>query len=145
MIEFTRPAREPALPDMTPLLDVVFILLIFFVIGAAFAVHGMDLDLPESSAARTYAGESMEIALDDDGGLFCDGEAVSVDELAIVLGHAVEPAPGQTPPQILFKAASKASVGDFMRAVDIIRSNGGRRLVIATRAPDDDAAGSGAQ
>lgn len=138
MIEFTRRESEPALPDMTPLLDVVFILLIFFVIGAAFAVHGMDLDLPESRASRSFAGKTMEIVLDHDGGLYCDGDPVTVHELAVMLEHAVEPVPGRTPPQILLKAASDASVGAFMRAVDVIRSHGGRRLVIATQGPRQD-------
>ena len=135
MIEFPRPVREPALPDMTPLLDVVFILLIFFVIGAAFAVHGMDLDLPESRVSRSYAGKTMEIVLDENGALFQDGQPVSAVELAVSLERAVEPLPGRTPPQILLKASSRASVGAFMRAVDLIRDNGGSRLVIATQAP----------
>ena len=132
MIPFTRHDKEPALPDVTPLMDVVFILLIFFVIAAAFAVHGLDIDLPESSSSRNYAGRALEITLQPDGALLCDGEPVTEHDLGFIIADNCAATSTRRPKQVLFKTSSAASVGRFMRTVDIIRSHGGERLVIAT-------------
>ena len=133
MIPITRQSREPAMPDVTPLVDVVFILLIFFIIAAAFAVHGMDMDLPESASARMYAGQSIEIVLDNDNKLFCDKKPVTLRDLGFIIHRNCSLEEVSRPKQVLFKASSQASVGMFMRTVDTIRSNGGERLVIATK------------
>lgn len=133
MIPFSRRGREAAMPDVTPLVDVVFILLIFFVIASAFAVHGMDMDLPESSSARMYAGRSVEIVLNANDELLCDGKPATLRDLGFVIRRECSIEAGSQPKQVLFKASPEASVGQFMRTVDVIRSNGGERLVIATK------------
>lgn len=74
--------RETPLPDLTPLLVTVFILLFFFVIAAAFAIHGVDLRLPKSSAASSYAGTSdPEIQLSADGTLHHRGESITLRDV----------------------------------------------------------------
>ncbi len=126
-----RPRPEAAGPDITPLLDVVFILLVFFIVAAAFAVHGMDLDLPASSFARTYAGRPLEIVLAADGSLLCDEAPTDLRELGFTLRRLN--APGNGPRrQILLKASARATVEAFMQTVDVIRRSGGEHLVIAT-------------
>lgn len=132
MIPLRRRPRELGLPDITPLLDVVFILLIFFVIAAAFSVHGVDMRLPQSSAARTYAGRTVEIAIAADGSLRADGEPITLRDLGFIVRRN---ASGETgaPRQILIKADGEAAVGVFLRAIDTIRDNGGDRLVIAAQ------------
>lgn len=139
MIPFRQHGREDIMPELTPLLDVVFILLIFFVIAAAFAVHGMDMDLPQVSTSRTYAGRALEITLTPDGDLLLDDEPVSLRNLGFIIRDNSKGFGGKPPKQVLFKASPKASVGRFMRTVDTIRENGGQRLVIATDTPRPEA------
>ena len=129
MIAF-RPRAEAAFPDLTPLLDVVFILLLFFVLAAAFALHGMDLDLPRVASARTYAGRPLEIALAADGSLRCEDADVDLRELGFILRRTTGSGGGPRR-QILLKASARATVDDFMRTGDAIRQNGGEHLVIA--------------
>ena len=43
-------------PDLTPLIDMVFILLIFFILAASFAVRGIDLDLPPAHSGQALSG-----------------------------------------------------------------------------------------
>lgn len=135
MIPFRRRGREDVLPELTPLLDVVFILLIFFVIAAAFAVHGLDMDLPQASSSRTYAGRALEITLTPEGDLLLDGGPVTLRDLGFIIRDNCGSVTGKPPKQVLFKASARASVGMFMRTVDTIRENGGERLVIATDRP----------
>ncbi len=41
--------------DLTPLIDVMFILLIFFILAASFAVHSIDFNLPSAKTASALA------------------------------------------------------------------------------------------
>ena len=52
-------------PDLTPLIDMVFILLIFFILAASFAVRGIDLDLPpaHSGQAKSCAPRPVPVSL----------------------------------------------------------------------------------
>lgn len=120
--------RETPLPDLTPLLDTVFILLFFFVIAAAFAIHGVDLRLPKSSAASSYAGHPIEIRLSADGTLHHHGESITLRDVAFLVRNNTK---GESNRQILLVPDRNASVGDFMATVGAIRDNGGDRLVIA--------------
>lgn len=131
MIPLARRRRESALPDVTPLLDVVFILLIFFVLAAAFAVHGVEMRLPKSSAARAYAGRPLEVTLAADGTLGHDGRAITLRDLAFLVRRNGEGEAKARP--ILLIPDREAQVGAFMEAVNAIRDNGGDRLVIAAQ------------
>ena len=48
-------------PDLTPLIDMVFILLIFFILAASFAVRGIDLDLPPSLLYTSDAADDSRV------------------------------------------------------------------------------------
>jgi biopolymer transport protein ExbD len=121
--------RETPLPDLTPMLDTVFILLFFFVIAAAVAIHGVDLRLPKSSAASSYAGHPMEILLSADGTLRHNEKSVTLRDLAFLVRDNTKGEGNNR--QILLVPDRNATVGDFMATVGAIRDNGGDRLVIA--------------
>jgi len=120
-------------PDITPLLDVVFILLIFFVVSTVFAARGMNMELPSAESSTSVYGSSLEIELKEDGTLVCD--AVPIDSLVLdnrLRLIAAKPF-DQQPQNILFKAAPHAEVEDFVRIVDMVRTYGFSNLVIVTR------------
>ena len=52
-------------PDLTPLIDMVFILLIFFILAASFAVRGIDLDLPPAHSGQARPGQLVLKAAPD--------------------------------------------------------------------------------
>ena len=131
MIPLRRAPRESPLPDVTPLLDVVFILLIFFILAAAFAVHGVDMRLPKSSAARAYAGKPFEVVLAADGSLHHSGQAITLRDLGFLVARNATGEVKTRP--ILLIPDREASVGAFMETVNAIRDNGGERLVIAAQ------------
>ncbi len=133
MIAFTRARPRSASPDITPLLDVVFILLIFFVVSTVFAARGMDMELPSADSAKPVYGTSMEIQLRADGGLTCDGESITPDALDNRL-RVVSGLPFAKQPQnILLKSDPEARVEDFVHVVDMVRTRGFANLVIVTR------------
>ncbi|WP_207261461.1 biopolymer transporter ExbD [Desulfovibrio sp. Huiquan2017] len=132
MIDFKRHAPRPAAPDITPLLDVVFILLIFFVVSAVFTAKGVDIELPQAETARAVTGKSMEIELKEDGSILCDAAPVTLHDLTHLLRNTIDrPLPLQ-PDHILLKSAPGARVERFVRIVDLVRKAGFNNLIIAT-------------
>lgn len=72
-----RPRRDfKAELDLTPFMDVIFILLLFFIIASAFAVRGLDIDLPPARSSQALSGRVVEIRLNEDGSFLCDGVPV---------------------------------------------------------------------
>lgn len=133
-----RHAEDEEGPDITPLLDVVFILLIFFIVAAAFAVRGMDVDLPPAASSRPISGIIMELRLDEDGKLSCDGVILKPETLGVYLRSRedidkMRGLSGQR--QLVLRAAHKAPVGELVRIVDAVRALGGNKLIIATGQP----------
>ncbi len=61
-------SRESAKLDLTPLIDVVFLLIIFFMVTTTFNNFGsVQIDLPSSTIQQTYKTKSIEIIIDKDG------------------------------------------------------------------------------
>lgn len=137
MINFRRRVPQSAAPDITPLLDVVFILLIFFVVSAVFTARGMDMELPDAQTARPVSGKSMEIRLAADGTLACDGTLATARDLSFMLERAAALPLASQPGRILFQAAPEARVDAFVQVVDMVRKHGFSNLVIATRTNAD--------
>ncbi len=78
--------------SLTPLIDVVFLLLIFFLVATKFAEEERELDLllPEASEAQplTSKPQEMFINIDADGRYFVTGKILDLDELYQVLRQA---------------------------------------------------------
>lgn len=128
-------ADEAEGPDITPLLDVVFILLIFFIVAAAFAVRGMDVDLPPVKNSRPLAGQIIELRLAADGSLTCEGKPLTPETLGEFLRYRAETdrlAGMREGRNLVLRSDPNAPVAALVRIVDVVRSMGGDKLVIAT-------------
>ncbi len=137
MLNFTlRPASEE-LFDLTPLIDMMFILLIFFVVAAAFAVRGVDLDLPPAQASRALSGRVVELRLFQDGSFAFEGVPVERRDVRDKLQTLVRGF-RTTPGQLVLKAAPDAPVEALLFIVDEVRLQGGEKLLIATSRPKEE-------
>lgn len=136
MISFKRHSLRPSNPDLTPLLDVVFILLIFFVVSSIFTVRGMDMELPPAESAKPVAGRSMEIELRANGDLLCDTIPTTLHALSHQLRITAEKPLAMQPEHILLKSAPQAQVQQFISIVDLVRKKGFSNLVIVTSNKD---------
>ena len=81
--------------NVTPMVDVMLVLLIIFMVTAPLLVAGVPVDLPESRAgALDQQAKPVQIALDKQGGIFIDDAPVTAAALADRLAAiAAEPAP----------------------------------------------------
>jgi biopolymer transport protein ExbD len=86
-------AEEPAL-NLTPMIDVVFQLLIFFMVATTFLdpEREMDVELPEAASGDPVEEQLDEIVINvlRDGGLVLSGEAVEEQQLYTTLARAAE-------------------------------------------------------
>lgn len=131
-MQFKRPRRDDARIEITPLVDMVFLLLIFFMLSTTFIVTpGIKVNLPQSSAEKvTQAKKEVQVVVTEDNRVFVEGMLVDVRELEERL---VEVA--RTDPQtlIIIKADAKALHGKVVEVMDIAKQSGLNRLAIATQ------------
>ncbi len=88
--------RRPLILELTPLIDVVFLLLIFFMVSTTFVNEpsALELDLPTSSSAEVIPeGEDVSISLTADGKVYVDGEGVTIEQLSARLRQIARDAP----------------------------------------------------
>ena len=87
MDEFSLDNEFDAEIDLTPLIDVVFILLIFFFITSTFIRPSLPVNLAKaaSAAASAERAEQLVITIDADGILFNDGAALTREEIPALL------------------------------------------------------------
>ncbi len=80
-------------PDMTPLIDCVFLLLIFFMVTTVFLhTKGLEVDMPAESEATEKKKKDINVLLDRDGEIQIKGEDVAPAVLAARLVTAMEEA-----------------------------------------------------
>ena len=126
--------RRKTLINVTSLIDVVFLLLIFFVVTSTFLEQpGLDLTLPEAGSAEPAPREEIALLVRSDGTVELDGAAVAIDELQTRIERAL--ADGVTD-RVLLEADSRVSHGLVVRVMDAARSAGASGLTVATRPPE---------
>lgn len=73
--------------DLTPLIDVTFMLVIFFIMTMSFALPSIDLNLPQSSTAQRQAADTaaLQLAVNAKGELFYQKQPLSLQQAAKML------------------------------------------------------------
>lgn len=131
-----RPPRERDLDiNLTPLIDVVFLLLIFFMVSTTFVKESkIDLTLPQASAERREAEEEqIVITIDRNGDVFVNDKAL-VNAAVDTLRQALTEARGDdTAPVVVISADAAASHQSVVDAMDAARQAGLFRITFPTR------------
>lgn len=128
---FARRKREEPRVDLTPMVDVVFLLLIFFMISTTFVeTPGISVQLPESSSQRDIqAPEEVKVQLSRDGDIFIGDEQLSLEELRQRLtGHGAK----AKEMNFALYADREARHGRVVEVMDLAREAGFGKLAIAT-------------
>ena len=134
-MKFKRNKRIEAPPDITPMIDVVFLLLIFFMLSTTFIVQpGITIDLPKSSAEEIKKQkEEIEVSISREGDFYLGGDKVSLEVLKERFINAAETSIESV---VIINADEKASHGDVVAIMDIAKESGITKLAVAT-APKD--------
>ena len=120
--------------NITSLIDVMFLLLIFFMVTSTFLERpGLKLDLPQALSAETVQREKIEISVTREGDVFLDGMIVTMAELEERLGDAVQK-DNQT--SVVLRADENAKYGRIIAVMDITRRCGLKKVVAFTKTPE---------
>ena len=118
--------------DITPLIDCIFMLLVFFIMTTTFSKPVLDIVLPKSEQAARLSERPREIVISvhEDGRLFHNQKEITREELPALLASM--------PDALLdLHVDEKAPFKAFVAVVDIAKQREGGRFVISTRAPAD--------
>ena len=115
--------------DITPMLDIVFIMLIFFVVTASFVKEsGIEVDRPEAETAETRARVTMLIAIDADNRIWINRRRVDSAAVRPLVErlHAENPKGGA-----VIQADAAAQTGVLVDVMDQLRLAGVENVAIA--------------
>ena len=109
-------------PDMTPLIDCVFLLLIFFMVTTVFLqTKGLEVDMPADSQAEEEKKKDVNVAIDQFGKIQIGGQDVLREDFKEKLEEAVKEANNEN---IIIQADGECAQKDVVYVVDSARQVG---------------------
>lgn len=114
--------------DIAPLIDMVFQLLIFFMLTSSFVMQpGIKVNLPKAVTSEVVKYENTEIVVSSENVIYLNGKVVTTQELKTLLKQVAKMKQG-----ILIKADRRASLGRAVEIWDMCRDLGVSQINIAT-------------
>ena len=123
--------RSDLLIDLTPMIDVVFLMLIFFMVSTSFtANNSLKLDLPQSKAQTTdKEQEQVSVSIDADGQLYVQEERVKDGDLRRRILNISKGDPNM---RVVLRADADAKHKRVVYVLDTVRELGMGKVGIAT-------------
>ncbi|MBX2803827.1 MAG: biopolymer transporter ExbD [Myxococcales bacterium] len=132
-MRFVASRRPDPLIDVTPMIDIVFQLVLFFMVSTTFVQSpGIQVDLPRSSAQTVLSDDKdINIWMTLEGAVYVDESPVTAEQLLEVFRRR-----GRNDPNtlVVIKADTGVSHGRVVSVMDQARAQGLTRLAIATDA-----------
>ncbi|MGH1486714.1 MAG: ExbD/TolR family protein [Cellvibrionaceae bacterium] len=139
-MEFRRQIRTEDSINLTPLIDVVFLLLIFFMVSTTFTKEThLAVDLPEASAeAEVVANGGIDIVISASGDYTINGQALINQQAQTLLRGLEKIAAGNVKQPLVITADANAAHQSVVKAMDIAGKLGFAQLRITTKEPVED-------
>jgi len=125
-----RTKRQLSEINMTPLMDLTFILLITFIITFPLLEQGIQIRLPKANAKKMEPEKSQTIALDSEGRLFLNRQELSVEELEQRMRGLAAQDPELT---VMVRGDETLAYGRVVRVLNALRAAGITRTALVTQ------------
>jgi biopolymer transport protein TolR len=118
--------------NVTPMVDVMLVLLIIFMVSAPLLTVGVPIDLPQSQAkSLDQDKEPLTLSVNDKGKVFLQNDEISLDDLVAKL-KAVAEARGGTDARIYVRGDKSVGYGTMMQVMGRLSSAGFHRVALVT-------------
>lgn len=122
--------KKKLLLNITPLVDVLLILIVFFVVTSTFMEQpGIKLELPKSQTADLQRVEKAVLMVSEDSKLYFRNKEVSLNELPAILNDAMQESIDKS---LIISADKVVHHGLIISIMDIARQSGVQKLVVST-------------
>ncbi len=134
MLVQRRPPRKPNV-QIVPLIDVIFFILVFFMLFTTFRTHpaGLNLELPKSVTSDKSTPTQVVISISADGRMFLGEKQVNSASLKAEVGQSIKKRPDLF---VVIKADKNTKYDYVVQAMDDVRQVGGYRFGLAVHPRD---------
>ena len=124
-MRFRRRLKPTARVELVPMIDVVFQLVVFFMVSSTFIVTpGISLTLPDSSTAEPVVMSKLVVTIAGEEEVYLNKERYSMDELGAALAEFREQADERTRHTVVVEADRSVSYSLMVETLDYLRQNG---------------------
>ena len=114
--------------SITPLIDVILLLLIFFMLTSHFVQeHGMNLQLPESETGVSNETSDLKIIVNEQGEIFVNENKVELSQISRILNDF------SGKKEVFLEADESVPHGKVVNILDLVRKAGYEGLIIGTK------------
>ena len=130
-MEFGKRKKRKILVNITSLIDVMFLLLIFFAVTSTFLEHpGITIELPTAGSSEVVEKKEIMITVTRDEKIHLNGEEVKKNQFEKKLGSLVE---NYKDPTVMLKADKDVTYGLIIELMDSIKRLGLKKVVAFTK------------
>lgn len=133
-MKLTNKEKRKVSLNLTSLIDVLFILIIFFTVSSTFLEQpGIELTLPEAKSSEGHTAQKVIIYVDKDKNIFLNDNIVSMNNLT---SEIKKMAGLQKDKSIILKADTDVTHGLVIEIMDLLRQQGIYKIVVSTTKPN---------
>ncbi|MCK5220245.1 MAG: biopolymer transporter ExbD [Candidatus Aminicenantes bacterium] len=130
-MKFKTGKKKSTIINITSLIDVLFLLLIFMMVSSTFMEEpGIKLDLPETKSAPSVKKSEYILYVKLEGELFLNEKSISLEELEENLKNTL---PEMKDESLILKGDTNIPYGRIVKIMDIVKKSGVKKLIISTR------------
>jgi len=134
----TRRRRKVTL-NLTSLIDVLFILIIFFAVSSTFLEQpGIELKLPEAESSEAHTAQKIIIYVDREENIFLNDNSMELEALGDAVQSLVS---AQEEKSVILRADSAVKHGMVISIMDLLRKKGIFKIIVSTEKPPHETAG----
>ncbi len=124
---------------MTSLIDVLFILIIFFAVSSTFLEQpGIELKLPEAESSEAHTAQKIIIYVDREENIFLNDDPMELETLGDAVQSLVS---AQEEKSVILRADSAVKHGMVISIMDLLRKKGIFKIIVSTEKPSREATG----
>ena len=131
-MKFHHPNKKSASFDLTPLIDIVFQLLIFFMVTTTFVnlENRLEVNLPSGDFAAAKPSENIIVSITENNIVYLNGKLIDPLQLTENVAVELKKAPNKI---VVLEADTNVLHGKVIRVMDFLKQGGAEKIAIATQ------------